>query len=49
LARLEASVACEELLAALPHLDLAAEPARRRSGPIRGLLHVELRVPADAA
>jgi cytochrome P450 len=49
LARLEAHVACEELLAALPHLELAAEPVRRRSGPIRGLLQVDLRVPAHAA
>jgi cytochrome P450 len=48
LARLEATVACQELLARLPQLELADEPVRRRSGPIRGLLQVELRVPADA-
>jgi cytochrome P450 len=49
LARLEASVACEELLSGMPRLELAAEPVRRRSGPIRGLLQVELCVRADAA
>ena len=34
--------------ATAPQLELADEPVRRRSGPIRGLLQVELQVPADA-
>jgi cytochrome P450 len=44
LARLEGQIACEQLLRAFPAIQLAAEPNRLISGPMRGLQTLELTV-----
>jgi cytochrome P450 len=44
LARLEGQIACEQILRAFPAIELAGEPTRIVSGPMRGLGKLELAV-----